>query len=85
MSPGAASGMIARYMKRIEITGGRRAFHALRRTFGTRLLQGETSLDMIQQLLGQKSMNSMKPYLSIDEQGLKQCALPLIKQGKVER
>ena len=84
ISPSAATNVIMRYTKRAGISGGRRAFHALRRTFGTRLLQGETSLEMIQQLLGHKNMNSMKPYLSIDEHGLKQCALPLIKRGKVD-
>ena len=28
-------------------------------------------------------MNSMKPYLSIDEQGLKMCSLPLLFRGEV--
>jgi len=83
LSPAAASGVVSRYMKRVGISGGRRAFHSLRRTFGTRLLQSETSMELIQQLLGQKNLNSMKPYLSIDEQGLKQCALPLITRRKV--
>lgn len=78
----SASAMVSKYMKQANIYAGRRAFHALRRTFGTKLLQNETPMELIQQLLGQTDINSMKPYLSIDEQGLKQCALPMIFHGK---
>lgn len=78
----SASGIVSNHMKQAGIPAKRRAFHALRRTFGTRLLQNEVSFELIQQLLGHRDMNSMKPYLSIDEQGLKQCALPLLYHGK---
>ena len=47
------------------------------------MLQKEVSFELIQQLLGHRDMDSMKPYLSIDEQGLKQCALSLLSHGKV--
>lgn len=79
----SASGVVSNYMKQAGIPAKRRAFHALRRTFGTRLLQNEVSFELIQQLLGHKDMDSMKPYLSIDEQGLKLCALSLPSQGEV--
>lgn len=70
-------------MKLAEIPAKRRAFHALRPDpFGTRLLQNEVSFELIQQLLGHRDMDSMKLYLSIDEQGLKQCALPLLSHRK---
>lgn len=78
----SASGVVSRHMKLAGISAKRRAFHALRRTFGTRLLRNEVSFELIQQLLGHRDMNSMKLYLSIDEQGLKQCALPLLSHGK---
>lgn len=78
----AASGIVSKYMKEAGIPAKRRAFHALRRTFGTNLLQSEVSFELIQQLLGQADMNSMKPYLSVSEQGLKMCALPLLSRGK---
>lgn len=77
-----ASGIVSKYMKKAGILAGRRAFHALRRTFGTGLLQCDVSFELIQQLLGHTDMNSLKPYLSIDEQGLKKCALPLLSYGK---
>jgi site-specific recombinase XerD len=73
----SASGVVSRHMKKLGIPANRRAFHALRRTFGTKLLQNEISFELIQQLLGHRNMNSMKPYLSIDEQGLKMCALQM--------
>lgn len=79
----SASGVVSKHMKLVGIPAKRRAFHALRRTFGTRLLQNEVSFEQIQQLLGHRDMDSMKLYLSIDEQGLKQCALPLLSHGKV--
>ena len=79
----SASAVISRHMKQTEVPAKRRAFHALRRTFGTRLLQNEVSFELIQQLLGHRDMDSMKPYLSIDEQGLKLCALPLFFRGEV--
>ena len=78
----SASGVVSKHMKLVGIPAKRRAFHALRRTFGTRLLQNEVSFELIQQLLGHRDMDSMKLYLSIDEQGLKQCALPLLTHGK---
>ncbi len=80
----SASGVVSKHMKLAGIPAKRRAFHALRRTFGTRLLLNEVSFELIQQLLGHRDMDSMKLYLSIDEQGLKQCALPLLSHGKAE-
>lgn len=79
----SASGVVSNHMKQAGIPAKRRAFHALRRTFGTRLLQNKVSFELIQQLLGHRDMDSMKPYLSVDEQGLKLCALSLPSQGKV--
>jgi len=78
----SASGVVSRHMKRAGIPAKHRAFHALRRTFGTGLLQSGVSFELIQQLLGHRNMDSIKPYLSIDEQGLKMCALPLLSHGK---
>lgn len=81
----SASSVVAKHMKLAGIPAKHRAFHALRRTFGTKLLQNEVPFELIQQLLGHRDMDSMKLYLSIDEQELKQCALPLISHGKVGR
>lgn len=80
----SASGLVSRYMKQTKINDRiqRRGFHSFRRTFGTNLLQNQTPFDTIQQLLGHSNMNSLKPYLSIDERGLKECALSLLSTTK---
>ena len=75
--------IVSHYMKKAGIESNHRSVHALRRTYGTRLLQSEVPIEMIRQLLGHSNMDSSKPYLSIDEQGLKKCALPLL--SKYER
>ena len=66
----------------IDTANGRRAFHSFRRGFGTRLLEAETSLDLLQQMMGYTKFDTAVPYLSIEEQGLKSCALPLLDTKK---
>ena len=80
----SASAVVTRYMKRVKIDSSipRRGFHSFRRAFGTRLLQNETSLDLLRQLLGHSRINSVKPYLYVDEHGLKLCALSPVKNEK---
>lgn len=78
----SASGIVSKHMQQAGVPANCRAFYALRRTFGTKLLQSEVSFELIQQLLGHRNMNSVKPYLSIDEHGLKVCALSLLSQGE---
>lgn len=77
------STIVSKYMRNAGILSGHRGFHSFRRTFATNLLQNEVPIDLIQQMLGQTHIDSAKPYLSIDEKGLKMCALPLISQGEV--
>lgn len=81
----SASAIVSKYMKRINIDVSipRRGFHSFRRSFGTRLLQNETPIELLRQLLGHSKIDSAKPYLSVDECGLKSCALSLVKSGKV--
>ena len=83
---GSVSAIASRYMKRIGIASLKpgRAFHALRRYFATALMQEEVSVELIQQILGHSRINSAKPYLSADEQGLKNCALSLLSLDNTE-
>lgn len=76
----SASAIVTRYMRRLEIasTIPRRGFHSFRRSFGTRMLQSEIPLELLRQLLGHSKIDSAKPYLSVDELGLKNCALGLV-------
>jgi integrase len=79
-----ASSIVTRYLRRAGIVSDipRRGFHSFRRSFGTRLLQNEIPLELLRQLLGHSKIDSLKPYLSVDEQGLKNCALGLISSEK---
>lgn len=80
----SASTIVTKYLRRAEIVSAipRRGFHSFRRSFGTRLLQNEIPLELLQQLLGHSNIDSAKPYLSVDELGLKNCALGLIARTK---
>jgi len=81
----SASALVTKYLHRAKIASDipRRGFHSFRRAFGTRLLQNEIPLELLRQLLGHSKIDSAKPYLSVDEQGLKTCALGLVPCEKV--
>lgn len=51
--------------------------HICRRTFASRLLQSGAPLPAISEMLGHINKNSVRVYLSTDEQKMKQCALGL--------
>ena len=55
-----------------------RGIHSFRRGLGKALLEASVPIDMINELLGHADMNSSRPYLAIDENGLRNCALGLI-------
>lgn len=82
----SASALVTKYLHRSKIASDipRRGFHSFRRAFGTRLLQNEIPLELLRQLLGHSKIDSAKPYLSVDEQGLKTCALGLVPCGKAD-
>ncbi len=81
----SASALVTKYLHRAKIDSDipHRGFHSFRRAFGTRLLQNEIPLELLRQLLGHSKIDSAKPYLSVDEQGLKTCALGLVPCEKV--
>ena len=53
------------------------SFHILRRTFASSLLKNGSSVDMIKETLGHSSLESVNRYLSVDDEALKSCCLPL--------
>jgi len=70
--------IIEKYMKMANIlhqANDGKSFHAFRRSIGTWMLESDIPLSIISQVLGHKSMNSAKPYLSTSEKNLAQCAL----------
>lgn len=53
------------------------SFHLLRRTFASRLLAAGTNTDTIKDSLGHSTMDTVNRYLSVDEESLRLCCLPL--------
>ena len=53
------------------------SFHILRRTFASRLLASGTKTDTIKDSLGHSTMDTVNRYLSVDEEMLRSCCLPL--------
>jgi site-specific recombinase XerD len=51
--------------------------HILRRNYATELLKNSTSFHLITSALGQVSSDSIVPYLALDSQRMKECALSL--------
>lgn len=51
-------------------------FHNLRRTLGTSMVSNGVSVYDVAQVFGDKDINSTKPYLAVDTEHLKMCALP---------
>jgi site-specific recombinase XerD len=76
----SASAIVTRHLRRSRISSDipRRGFHSFRRSFGTNLLQNEISIELLRQLMGLSKIDSAKPYLSVNEQELKSCALGLV-------
>ena len=54
-----------------------KGFHCFRRGVGTWLLEAELPLTMISEILGHTHVDSTKPYLSTDLDGLRECAIGL--------
>ncbi|MBZ9623679.1 tyrosine-type recombinase/integrase [Clostridium sp. FP2] len=70
--------IIVKYMRMANIDHKAydgKSFHALRRSMATWMLESDIPLSTISQVLGHKSMNSAKPYLSMNERKLSECAL----------
>jgi site-specific recombinase XerD len=73
------SAVVTRYIRRCGLVGRvpRRGAHSFRRGLGTRLLEAEVSIDTLRQVLGHMHIDSARPYLSVSEAGLKDCAISL--------
>lgn len=69
----------------IDAVSPRRGSHSFRRGLGTRLLEADTPIDTVRQVLGHSRVDSAKPYLSLGERGLRDCAISLATIGAGER
>jgi len=79
LGPKTISAVVTRYMRRCDLAGRvpRRGAHSFRRGLGTRLLEAEVPIDTLRQVLGHRHIDSARPYLSVHEAGLKDCAISL--------
>lgn len=79
LGPRTVSAVVAGYLRRCGLAGRvpRRGAHSFRRGLGTRLLEAEVSIDTLRQVLGHKHIDSARPYLSVHEAGLRDCAISL--------
>ena len=71
-------GMLSKYLKRAKIHKERkvhRGMHALRHSLATHMLERETPIHVIQEVLGHISVNTTKIYTSVDTNKLRECAL----------
>ncbi|MDR0359637.1 MAG: tyrosine-type recombinase/integrase [bacterium] len=57
--------------------GDGKTFHALRRTAGTRLVEGGVPLPLVAQILGHAQVDSSRRYIALAGEQMRQCALPL--------
>ena len=54
-----------------------RSFHALRRTFGTRLVRAGVPIRSVGEMLGHANPNSAIRYVALDKEGLRLCCLDI--------
>jgi integrase len=75
----AISTVVARRMRACGLMGciPRRGSHSFRRGLGTRLLEADVPIDTLRQVLGHRRLDSVRPYLSVSESGMKDCAIGL--------
>ncbi|HJD26595.1 MAG TPA: tyrosine-type recombinase/integrase, partial [Candidatus Blautia intestinipullorum] len=51
--------------------------HTFRRSLGTSLIDSGESLEMVAQILGHKDIEATKRYISVSEQMLRSCPMPM--------
>jgi site-specific recombinase XerD len=67
----------------VHTAGDGKTFHGLRRTLGTIMVIQGIPVTTVSQVLGHQSPETAKQYISLDTNGLKQCALSFGSIGEV--
>ncbi len=78
LTPSGISSIFTRRLRDsgIKIISGKKyGIHSLRHTLGTLLLEKETSLPMISQILGHQSIKSTETYLKLNMNELSKCPI----------
>jgi len=81
-----ALGLIVR-SSGVDTTERRHGPHAMRHSLASRFLENQVSLPVISEALGHQSITNTMPYLRIDVESLRQCALnvPLVEPSFYEQ
>ena len=71
----------------VDTTERRHGPHAMRHSLASRFLENQVSLPVISEALGHQSITNTMPYLRIDVESLRQCALnvPLVEPSFYEQ
>jgi site-specific recombinase XerD len=76
-----ATSILKRYMQRCgiheNVSGISKGMHSLRHSLARKLLDKDTPLELIANIMGHTQIVSSSPYLKIDINGLRECALSL--------
>jgi integrase len=64
-----------------DARGDHTGFHVLRRTFATGVLRGGHGQRMVSEALGHRSERAARPYLALDGERMRRCAMPLELAG----
>ena len=80
------SQMIASYMERAHLPKlkKKRGMHSLRHTLASMLLENDTPLELISDILGHTDTDSTAVYLKVDIKKLRECALDLERSATDE-
>lgn len=60
---------------------GKNGFHRVRKTFATQLLEGNTDVELISELLGHSDDSTVHKYLALDAKRIRMCPLSLVEAG----
>ena len=77
--------VLRRRMKAAGIThlrGDGKTMHGIRRMLGTQMTIEGVAITTIAQILGHQSSRATKPYISLDIEGLRECALGFASLGE---
>ena len=64
-----------------EAYGDCAGFHELRRSYATNMLRGGCGRHLVSEALGHRSAKSARPYLALDGERMRRCAMPLELAG----
>ena len=80
LSPSAVYSLLRRRLKRAGIEkmpGDGRSPHGMRRSLATAMVSSGAEVAIVSQILGHRSMNSARHYISSDMKGLSKCVLDM--------